>query len=141
MASRNVQTRTGNRIVVEVDGKRIGAVQSVRSNDSYGLDAVSGIGDIHVIEHVPTRAVHSVSVSTMVLEGPNLMASGVVPENGDAALAGVVFDIVFYSRDTGEALRKIRKLSFDSGDLDVSAHRIVARNAQFKAIDAVGTGM
>lgn len=140
MATSNVQTFTGNRAVVELDGKRVGLAQSVRTNDSYGLESASGIGDIHTVEWVPTRANHTVSVGTMTLLKANLMSLGLVPENGDDALKGMVFDIVIYSRDTGQALRAYRKLSFDSGDMDVSAHRIVTRNAQFKAIDVTGTG-
>ena len=141
MATTNVQTQSGNRIVVELDGNRVGLVQSARASDGYGLEGASGIGDIHVVEYVPTKATHSVSVGTMVLFKKNLMDAGVVPENGDAALKGLVFDFVYYSRDTGAVLRKYTKLSYDSGDLDVSAHRIVTRNATFRAIDAVGTGM
>lgn len=141
MATSNVQTHTGNRIVVEMDGKRVGLVQSVRMNDSYALEAASGIGDIHVVEHVPTKANHSLSVSTMVLFKKNLAQVGIVPENGDAALQGLVFDIVSYSRDTGQVLRKYTKCSYDSGDVDVSAHRIVTRSAQLKAIDVTGLGI
>ncbi len=141
MSTPNVQTQSGNRLVVEFDGKTIGLVQSVRMNDSYGLEAASGIGDIHVVEHVPSKAMHSLSVSTMVLFKKNLMSSGIVPQNGDAALLGLVFDIVSYSRDTGAALRKYVSCSYDSGDVDVSAHRIVTRSGQFKALDVVGTGI
>lgn len=137
----NVQVQSGNRIVVEIGGVRVGLVQSVRTNDSYGLEAASGIGDIHVVEHVPSKANHSISLGTMVLMKKNLAQAGVVPENGDDALKGVVIDIIEYSRDTGAVLRKYLKCSYESGDMDVSAHRIVTRNAQFKAIDAVGTGM
>lgn len=141
MSTPNVQTQSGNRIVVELDGKRVGLVQSLRANDSFGLQPASGIGDIHVVEHVPSVANHSISVGTMVLFTKNLARLGIVPENGDAALKGLVLDIVYYSRDTGEVLLKYTKCSFDSGDVDVSAHRIVTRNAQFKAIDRVGTGL
>lgn len=141
MSKPNVQTHSGNRIVVEFDGQKVGLVQSVRMNDSYGLEAASGIGDIHVVEYVPSKAMHSLSVSTMVLFKKNLAKAGIVPENGDAALQGLVFDIVSYSRDTGEVLKKYTGCSFDSGDVDVSAHRIVTRSGQFKAIDTSGQGV
>ena len=141
MATRNVQTYSGNRIVVEFDGKTVGLVQSVRMNDNYGLEPASGIGDIHVVEHVPSKAVHSISVSTMVLFKGSLAGLGLAPENGDAVLQGNVFDIVEYSRDTGAVLRKYISCSYDSGDVDVSAHRIVMRSAQFRALDASGSGL
>ena len=141
MSVPNVQTHSGNRIVVEVDGQRVGLVQNLRANDNYGLQPASGVGDIHVVEHVPSVANHAISVGTMVLFKKSLAKLGLVPENGDGALKGLVLDIVYYSRDTGEVLMKYLKCSYDSGDVDVSAHRIVTRSAQFKAIDRVGTGL
>ena len=142
MATSNSHVQSGNKIVVTFDGKQVGLVQSVRMNDSYGLEAASGVGDIHVVEHVPTRAVHSLSVSTMVLDKNKLSDAGaVVPENGDDALQGLVFDFVSLSRVTGAVMRKYRGCSFDSGDVDISAHRIVSRSAQFKALDVTGTGV
>lgn len=142
MSTSNVQTMSGNRIVVTFDGKTVGLVQNVRMNDSYGLEAASGIGDIHVIEHVPSRAIHSLSVGTMILFKNKLSDAGAaVPENGDAALNGLVFDFVAFSRDTGQAVRKYSGCSFDSGDVDISAHRITSRSAQFKALDVTGTGI
>lgn len=137
----NLQTHTGNRIVVEFDGKKIGAVQSARINDSYGLDDVSGIGDIHVIEHVPTKATHTVSVSNMVLFNKSMRRAGLVPENGDDALKGMVFDLVAYSKDTGEMLRKAIGCSYDSGDISIDAHRVVMASASFKALDVAGMGV
>lgn len=137
----NLKTQTGNRIVVELDGKVVGAVQSVRINDSYGLEDVSGIGDIHVQEHVPTKAVHTVSVSNMTLFVKNLKDLGIAIENGDAALAGQVFDLAVYSKDTGQRLRTVYGLSYDSGDLSIDAHRVVMQSGQFKALDTTGTAI
>lgn len=134
----NLQTHSGNRIVVEIDGRVVGLLQSVRASDSYGLEDASGIGDIHVIEHVPSKAVHTLSVSAMALMRGNLRDAGFLPENGDAVLQGLVFDIVEYSKDTGEALVKYESCSYDSGDLSVDAHRIVMQSGQLKALDRKG---
>lgn len=142
MATSNVQTHSANRIAVLIDGKTVGLAQSVRMNDSYGLQAASGIGDIHTVEHVPSHATHSLSIATMVLFKNKLSDAGAaIPENGDDALNGLVFDLVTFSRDTGKVLRKYRGVSFDSGDIDISAHRIVTRGGQFKALDVSGTGL
>ncbi len=135
----NLKTHSGNRIVVEIDGKQVGLMQSCRMNDSYGLEDASGIGDIHVQEHVPSKAVHALSVSNMALFKNNLRDLGFAPQNGDDALAGLVFDVVIYSKDTGEALRTYVGCSYDSGDVDVSAHRIVMQSGQLKALDVRGT--
>lgn len=136
----NVQTLSGNRVVVELGGVKVGLAQSVRLADSYALEDASGIGDIHVIEHVPTKANHSISVSNMVLFVGNLRDQGIAEVNGDSALQGLVLDIIVYSRDTGKALRGARKCSYDSGTVDFSAHRITMQDAQFKALDVFGFG-
>ncbi|WP_443698654.1 hypothetical protein [Pseudomonas sp.] len=135
----NVKTQTGNRISVVFDGKVIGLVQSVNMNDSYGLEAASGIGDIHVQEHVPTMATHSLSVSTLLLKKGAMMQAGIVPENGEFALQGLVFDFEVYSKDDNTLLRKYIGVSYDSGGMDVSKHAIIVQNGQFKALDVTGT--
>lgn len=135
----NVKTRSGNRIVVVMDGKQIGLVRSVRSNDDYAPEPASGIGDIHVVEHVPTMARHSLSISAMVLIKGAMMEAGIVPENGDAVLQGLVFDLEQYDKDTGKLLRKYVGVSYASGDMDINAHQIVVQSGQFNAIDVVGT--
>lgn len=135
----NVKTRSGNRIVVVMDGKQIGLVRSVRSNDDYAPEPASGIGDIHVVEHVPTMARHSLSISAMVLIKGAMMEAGIVPENGDAILQGLVFDLEQYDKDTGKLLRKYVGVSYASGDMDINAHQIVVQSGQFNAIDVVGT--
>lgn len=141
MATTIGKVQTGNRVVVEFDDKQVGLVQSCRFSDNYGLEDASQIGDIHVQEHVPTRAVHTVAVSRMVLRQDLMKSSGLVPENGDAALKGLVFDIVVYSKDTGQAIRKAISCSYDSGDASVDANRIIVSNGTFKALDVAGTGL
>ena len=134
----NLKVRSGNRIVVVFDGKQIGMVRSLRANDSYGLEAASGIGDIHVQEHVPSMATHSISVSAMVMIKGAMLEAGIATENGDAALRGLVFDLEIFDKDTGTLLKKYVGCSYDSGDIDVSAHQIVVQSGQFKALDTVG---
>lgn len=136
----NLKTRSGNRIVVVFDGKQIGLVQSVRMNDDYSPEPASGIGDIHVQEYVPTMARHSLSVSAMVLNRGAMMEAGIVMENGDAMLQGLVFDFETYSKDDGKLLRKYVGCSYASGDMDISKHAIVMQSAQFNALDVTGMG-
>ena len=135
----NLKVRSGNRIVVVFDGKQIGMVRSVRASDDYGLEPASGIGDIHAQEYVPSMARHSLSISSMVLIKGAMMASGIVPENGDAALNGLVFDLEQYDKDTGVLIRKYVGCSYSSGDIDISAHQIVVQSGQFMALDVTGT--
>jgi hypothetical protein len=140
MATQNVKTRSGNRIVVVFDGKQIGLLQSVRMNDDYSPEPASGIGDIHVQEYVPTMARHSLSVSAMLLKKGAMLEAGIAMENGDAVLEGLVFDIEVYSKDDSTLLRKYVGCSYASGDLEVSKHAIVMQSGTFNALDVSGTG-
>lgn len=134
----NVKTRSGNRVVVVFDGKQIGLVRSLNGSDDYGPDAASGIGDIHVQEYVPTVARHTLSISAMVLIKGAMLEAGIVPENGDAVLQGLVFDLEVYDKDTGALLRKWVGVSYASGSIDINAHQIIVQNGQFNALDVVG---
>lgn len=138
MAQTNLKTRTGNRIVVILDGKQIGLIQSIRASDDYAPEPASGIGDIHVQEYVPTMARHMVSVQAMVLNRGSLRKAGISAENGDDMLEGRVMDFLIQDKDTGATLRKYVGCSFASGDVDVSKHQIVTISGQFNALDVTG---
>lgn len=138
MASTNLQTRSGNRIIVTLDGKQVGLLQSLRMNDDYGLEPASGIGDIHVIEYVPSMARHTINVNLMVLNKGALLAQGLAPENADAVLLGTVFDIENFDKDTNTLIRKYRGCSYASGDFEVSKHAIVMQTAVFNCLDVSG---
>lgn len=138
---KNVKTRSGNRIIIQLDGAAVGLIQSMRASDDYGPEAASGVGDIHAVEYVPTMARHTLSISTMVLYQSNLRSLGFAIENGDAALNGLVFDIVVIDKDSGQSLRVYSGCSYASGDIDVTKHQIVVSNAQFNALDVRGTGI
>jgi hypothetical protein len=141
MAQKNLRTRSGNRIIVTFDTKKIGLVQNVRMSDDYAPDPASGIGDIHVQEYVPTVARHNLSVTTMVLSRGAMFEAGIIPENGDGALLGLVFDIVQFDKTTGDVLRKYTGCSYASGDMEVSKHTIVMQSATFNALDVSGLGI
>ncbi|MEY8688438.1 MAG: hypothetical protein AB9M53_00980 [Leptothrix sp. (in: b-proteobacteria)] len=135
----NANVRSANRMAIVFDGKQIGALQSVRSSDDYGLEGVYGIGDIDPIEHVPSAARYTLSVSNVVLRVGAMRAAGLIPENGQDALKGLVFDIEQYDKDTGVLLRKYSGCSYASGDMDVSRNAIVMSNATFMALTVTGT--
>lgn len=136
----NRNVRSGNQIKVIFDGKQIGLIQSISMNDDYAPEPASGIGDIHVQEWVPTMARHQLSVSAMLLNKSQLQAAGIVPENGDAVLQGLVFDIEQYDGLTGALLRKYTGVSYASGSIETQKHAIVTSNAQFNALDVSGNG-
>lgn len=137
----NRKTYSGNRILVEFGGTVVGLIQSCRLSDNYGLEDASGVGDIHVVEHVPSKAVHQLSVQNMVLFVGNMRDAGVSRINGDDAMQGLIFDFSVYRKDTGALLRQYIGCSYDSGDVDITAHRITMQSSQFKCIDVTGTGL
>ena len=139
MATTNQRVRSGNRIVITLDGKQVGLLQSVRMSDDYSPEAASGIGDIHATEYVPGMARHTLSVSSMVLDRNTLRSNGLAAENGDDMLVGRVFDIEVYSKDDGTLLRKYMGCSYASGDLEVQKHAIVMSSGTFNALNVSGT--
>lgn len=140
MATQNLKTRSGNRIVIMFDGKQLGLMQSVDLNDDYSPEPASGIGDIHVQEYVPSMARHSLSVSQMVLNKGAMLEAGIAMENGDAMLRGIVFDIEVYSKDDGTLLRKYVGCSYASGSMQIGKHAIVMSSGAFNALDVSGLG-
>ena len=141
MATTNVKTRSGNRIVITYDGQQIGAMRSVRMNDDYSPEPVSGIGDIHVLEYVPTLARHTLSCQQVVLKTGSMRAAGITAENGDAMLQGLVFDVEVFDKDDGSLLKKYMGVSYASGDVEVSANAILIASGQFNALDTAGTAI
>ncbi len=140
MATQNLHTKSGNRLIVSFDGKSIGLCQSVDMQDDYSPEPASGVGSILAVEYVPTMARHTLQVEEMVLMTGNLRALGVNTENGEAMLQGLVFDILVTSKDDGSVLRKYNKCSYASGSVQVRKHAIVVSNATFNAIDVSGSG-
>jgi hypothetical protein len=126
----NVISRSANVARVLLDGQEVGLCQNVRMSDSYGHEPLSGIGDIHVAEHAPTLARHSISVGHMALRSTSLYKLGIIPENGE--------DIEVFDKATNEVLRKYLTCSYDSGDIEVTRNAIIGYNCQFMATDVAG---
>lgn len=137
----NRVVHTANRFAIIFDGKVIGALQSVSAQDSYGLEGAYEIGSINPIEHVPTAATYSISVSKLLLIKGDMLSAGIAVENGEAALKGLVFDIEYYDKDGATLLRKWSGVSYDSGGIDVQKNAIVVQSGQFKALNVTGTGV
>lgn len=135
----NLQVQSGNRIAVTLDGKQIGAIQSVQMSDEYGHQGVYGLGDIDPIENVPTEARYNLSAQNVILRKGAMRKAGVVPENGQSVLQGLVFDIEVFDKDTNELIRKYEGCSYTSGSIDFQRNAIVMANAQFVCLNARGT--
>ncbi|MBT3196817.1 MAG: hypothetical protein HN842_05260 [Gammaproteobacteria bacterium] len=136
--SNNPQAMSGNSITVKLNDKTVGVVQSITGQDDYAHEPLSGIGDIHPEEHVPSMARHAINVEEMVLHSRSMLQSGVASENGDAALQGLTFDIVVSDKASGAELRRYKTCSYVSGSVNFRKHAIVVSNASFQAIDVIG---
>lgn len=141
MATVNRNVHSGNNIFILIDGQRVGLLQNVEASDDYGPEPASGIGDIHVQEYVPTMARHTLSVSGMAIFTNSLRELGLFPENGDAVLQGLVFDVVTADKLTGQILRRYRGCSYASGSVSIAKHSIVMQQGMFNCLDAGGTGV
>jgi hypothetical protein len=128
---------TGNEVDLYLNGIKMDLVQTVTGNDDYGPEPASGIGDIHVFEYPPTVARHNITVSAMVLTKEKAIAAGVINENGDAAMEGLTFPIEIFKK-TGPLIRKWLRAVNANGSIQVTAHRILVKNASFLACDAAG---
>jgi hypothetical protein len=130
---------TGNEVTLVFNNVVVDLFQTFRATDDYGFEPASGIGDIHCREYVPTLARHAISISRLVLTKENAMKLNIIQENGDSALKSIVFDIQLFSKVTGQLMRKYIDGINNSGDIGVTAHRIIINDANFVAIDATGT--
>jgi hypothetical protein len=113
--------------------------QNITCDDNYGLEPVSGIGDIHVAEYPPTLARHRLSLSGYAKLTEPLYLQGIAPENGDEALEANVFDIEIFDKKTGTLRRRYENCSYDGGQFEVRAHYFWMVNANFVATDVSGT--
>lgn len=121
-----------------MDGIEVGLLQNIRPSDDYSPEPASGVGDIHVHEYVPTMARHTIQVSKLAMRKTSLYKLGVVPENGEEVLKGMVFDIEVIDKKSGEVIRKYLDCSYASGDIEVNKHAIISYNATFNALDVTG---
>jgi|SRR5215813_5783008 len=127
-----------NLVNVLIDGQEFTLLSDIRASDDYGLQEVSGIGDIHVKEYPPSLARHEFTLNGYVTKPEPSWSDGIIPENGDAALTEKVFTIEIFDKK-GPLLRKYLNASCNRGEASLAAHRLIMKNAQFFALDAVGT--
>jgi hypothetical protein len=141
MSTQNIKARSANKIIITIDGKTIGGIRECTANDSYSREGLYGIGDINPYENVPTAARYQLSVSGVAFYTNNMRQAGIVGENGEDMLRGMVFDIAFLDKDSGDVLRKYTGCSHDSGSVSVQANRVIIQSGQFIALDAQGTAV
>ncbi len=161
-ATSGIAAYTGNLILLTLDSQVVATIRSASFQEDYGLEPVSGVGDIHVLEYVPSLARYTINVEYAVFVGKNLRKLGLMDEDGSVKLKGVEFDIEIRGKKpageaaepaaligTGgsakqedqeetDAIRKYTKCSYASGSISIQAHQIVMVNATFMARGVTG---
>src|SRR5438445_13461176 len=78
---------TGNRILVKIDNKIIGLIQSMQCSDDYGVQPANTIGHIEAQELIPLESNHTISVSMMLLALDSMYLTNdgfrAIPESGE----------------------------------------------------------
>ena|ERR1017187_7644215 len=132
-------TITGNTIKVYINKIAIDVLTTLRMTSDYGLEPVTEIGSVNVVEYVPTVARHAVSISKFLMLAENAVQAGIITTNGTQAMLGNTFDIEIFSKATGNLMYKFINAAFTSGDVSIQANRLIVLDANFVALDASGT--
>lgn len=146
---------TGNRIIVKIDNKIIGLIQSMQCSDDYGVQPANTIGHIEAQELIPLESNHTISVSMMLLAADSMYKTAdgyrAIPESGeltdstrnDALKARALeFHVIAHhpgSPHDGKLLCAYLGVVYSSGTVDVTANRITISNAVFRATHRWGT--
>ena len=124
-------TLTGNLIILKIGSQEVGRAQNVTADSDFGLEDVSGIGDVEVQEHVNTKVTHTITVDKFIISKKTLLEIGWVPVSEDVLSMGVI-DIEILTKD-GVLIKKYESCSCANYSLRVAAHAIVGENATWRA--------
>ena len=127
-------TLTGNIMLIKIAGQEVGRAQNVTADSDFGLEDVSGIGDVEVQEHVNTKVVHTITMDKFIINKKTLLELGYVPVSEDVLTMGVL-DIEVLTKD-GTLIKKYESCSAANYSLKVAAHAIIGENATWRALSA-----
>jgi len=125
-------TLTGNIILIKIGGTEVGRAQNCTADTDFGLEDVSGIGNVEVQEHVNTKITHTFTLDKFIINKKTLLELGIVPVSEDVLNMGV-FDIEILTKD-GTLIKKYESCSCANYGLRVAAHAIVGENATWRAL-------
>jgi len=125
-------TLTGNLCILKIQGTEIGRAQNVTADSDFGLEDVSGIGDVEVQEHVNTKVTHTITVDKFIINKKTLLELGWVPVSEDVLRMDVI-DIEVLTKD-GTLIKKYESCSCANYSLRVAAHAIIGENATWRAL-------
>lgn len=125
-------TLTGNIILIKIGGTEVGRAQNVTADSDFGLEDVSGIGNVEVQEHVNTKVTHTVTLDKFIINKKTLLELGYVPVSEDVLTKGVL-DIEILTKD-GTLIKKYESCSCANYSIRIAAHAIVGENTTFRAL-------
>jgi len=125
-------TLTGNLCVLKIAGVEVGRAQNVTADSDFGLEDVSGIGNVEVQEHVNTKVTHTITVDKYIINKKTLLEIGWVPVSEEVLSMGVI-DIEILTKD-GTLIKKYESCSCANYSLRVAAHAIIGENATWRAL-------
>lgn len=134
-------TLTGNLIILKIGGVEIGRAQNATADTDFGLEDVSGIGDVEVQEHVNTKVTHTFTLDKFIINKKSLLEVGMVPVSEDVLTMGVI-DVEILAKDpSGIAtlIKKYESCSCANYSLRIAAHAIVGENATWRALSCATT--
>lgn len=133
----SLYTYSGNDVRVFLGGVEVPLLQNLSGDDAYNHEPASGVGDIHVTEFIPSRAMHTITIDKMIFKPELLTLLGIIVENGDGALRGLMFDIEVQAK-RGGVLKTWYDAKCDRARVTVRAHSIIVQDATFMALDTAG---
>jgi hypothetical protein len=131
------QTLTGNIVLLRIAGEIVGRAQSADFDDDFGVEQVSGIGDLEPQEHVSMRMTHTCAINKFVISRKSLQQIGTVPVDERILTMGVI-DIEVLSKDN-KLIKKIESCTCQNYRLSVNAHAIVGENATWTGLSTTVT--
>jgi hypothetical protein len=117
-----------------INGKKVGAGQSVRGTITITNQPVGELGNIDLIEHVPTQRLVNFSVGIVRLAGRSLKAQGFWPSGGTLDVlnfAEMVAEI--WDRRGGSPIYTFEGVRPASHDFSIDLGGILMENAAFDA--------
>lgn len=130
-------TYEANKSRVFINGVELFLLSDIRCSDDYALEAISGIGNVHVKQHVPTVARHQFTLNGYMERNEKTIRNNIIPENGDVALRGRTFSVEIFDRE-GPLLRRYEEAMCNDVNASMSAHRLMMKGATFHATDVKG---
>lgn len=132
-------TWPANESRVFIGGVELNLLQDVSGEDMYGLEKISGIGDIEGKDLVPSEATYRVNIAGYVVRDQSLILAGVWPENIDKVLQGDEYTVELFSKSPPGLLKKWEKAKVESASVNVVNHRQLMMRITMQALRTNGT--